>query len=80
MSTAARPEVDRMDVTRQYFDGCPNWQAARDLVRQALRDVACASVITPQAVPTAEQAEAVGFRGPGRQAVSGCTVAQGSTP
>lgn len=52
-----------MDVTLQYFDGCPNWQAAHDLVRQALRDVGSASVVTLQAVPTAEEAEAVGFRG-----------------
>ena len=52
-----------MDVTLQYFDGCPNWQAAHDLVRQALRDVGSLSVVTLQAGPTAEEAEAVGFRG-----------------
>ena len=52
-----------MDVTLQYFDGCPNWQAVHELVRRALEEVGDGSVVTLQAVPTAEEAEAVGFRG-----------------
>ena len=53
-----------MQVTVQYFDGCPNWQLTRDLVQEALRVVGLpAGALRLQAVPTAEQAEAVGFRG-----------------
>ena len=53
-----------MQVTLQYFEGCPNWQATHDLVRQALRTVGQPeSALTLQDVPSAEDAEAVGFRG-----------------
>lgn len=53
-----------VQVTLQYFDGCPNWQACRDLLAQALRRLGQPeTALTLQAVTTAEDAEAVGFRG-----------------
>ncbi len=53
-----------MKVTLQYFDGCPNWTTTADLVRQALQQVGQPeSALTLQIVPTAEDAEAVRFRG-----------------
>lgn len=53
-----------MNVTVQYFDGCPNWQRTVELVRQALRTAGeSESALTLQAVQTAEEADHVGFRG-----------------
>ena len=53
-----------MQVTLQYFDGCPSWRRAQDLVLEALRQLGLPeTALTLQAVPTAAEAEAVGFRG-----------------
>ena len=53
-----------MNVTVQYFDGCPNWQRAAELVRQALRAAGQPpSALTLQAMHTPEEAERVGLRG-----------------
>jgi hypothetical protein len=52
------------DVTLMFFADCPNWQLADSRLRQALaragRDDVC---IEHRQITTAEQAEAVGFRG-----------------
>ena len=48
-----------MEVTIQYFDGCPNWQAARAAVVRA----APGARVTLQLVESDDDAHRVGFRG-----------------
>jgi hypothetical protein len=50
-----------MDVLVQYFDGCPNWELARDRLGVAL-DKEKAS-IRFEKIDTFEKAEAASFRG-----------------
>lgn len=53
-----------MDVTLLYFDGCPNWRHAEDVVRQALRTVELPEqVLTVRCVETQEQAALLSFPG-----------------
>ena len=53
-----------MDVTLQYFDGCPNWQLANDRLREALRAAGQdGGVVTYERIETPEQAESARFRG-----------------
>lgn len=47
-----------MEITLQYFDGCPNWQQTDAL----LRDLT-GGVVSYQLIDTMEAAEATGFRG-----------------
>lgn len=51
-----------MEITLQYFDGCPNWAVLEDRIAKALSDRPAATVIL-QRVETAEDAARVGFRG-----------------
>lgn len=51
-----------MNITLQYFDGCPNWTVAKDrLAVVAAEDPDL--VVTFQRIDNPEDAEAVGFRG-----------------
>jgi hypothetical protein len=51
-----------LDVTLQYFDGCPNWQATEtDL--QGLVDEGLIVSVTRERIPDDEEAIAVGFPG-----------------
>ena len=53
-----------MNITIQYFDGCPNWHLADERLREALREAgADGAEITYQKIETAEQAEQAAFRG-----------------
>lgn len=53
-----------MTVTLLYFDGCPNWREAEGRLREALREAGRPEqTITLTPVPTAEDAERLGFRG-----------------
>ena len=53
-----------MNVTLQYFDGCPNWRVADERLREALREAGVnGSQITYEKIETPEQAEEAGFRG-----------------
>ncbi len=53
-----------MNVTLQYFDGCPSWRLADERLREALREAgADGSAITYEKIETPEQAEEAGFRG-----------------
>ncbi len=45
----------------QHFDGCPNWELARDRIAEVLPEVA-GSILFGE-IDTLEKAEAVGFRG-----------------
>lgn len=48
-------------VTLQYFDGCPNWQAADEHLRLLSDELGF--TLEHQLVETPEEADAVGFRG-----------------
>ena len=50
-----------MDVVVQYFDGCPNWEVARDRINVVLGEEAAS--VRFEKVDTFEKAESVGFRG-----------------
>ncbi len=53
-----------MNITIQYFDGCPNWRLADERLREALHEAgADGAEITYQNIETPEQAEEAGFRG-----------------
>lgn len=53
-----------MDVTLQYFDGCPKWQAADENLRAALAQADITDVVVRrQLVETVEDAERLGFLG-----------------
>ncbi len=53
-----------VEVTLQYFDGCPNWQETETRVREALRLAgAPPTVLSLQIVSTPEEADRLGFRG-----------------
>ncbi|GAA1784458.1 thioredoxin family protein [Agromyces lapidis] len=51
-----------MEITLQYFDGCPNWKTADARLTELIsgrRDL----TLRRELVATAEQAERIGFRG-----------------
>jgi len=53
-----------VNVTLLYFDGCPNWQVTDERLREAVTRAGRNDVrVQHRLVTTAEQAEAVGFRG-----------------
>ncbi|TFB60832.1 thioredoxin family protein [Cryobacterium sp. TMT2-17-1] len=59
-----------MDITLQYFDGCPNWKIAAE--RLALIAAACPGiVVTRRLVENLEDAETIGFRGSPSMLVDG---------
>lgn len=49
-----------MDVTLQYFDGCPNWRIVDDRLRALL---GTSTAIEYRLVESQEDAEQLGFRG-----------------
>lgn len=51
-----------MEITLQYFDGCPNWTVAAARLAEIARERPGVTV-TPLLVESPEQAEAIGFRG-----------------
>lgn len=54
-------EDSDMDVVVQYFDGCPNWELARDRIGSILDEDA--GTVRFEKIDTFEKAEAAGFRG-----------------
>ncbi|MBG6185587.1 hypothetical protein IWX65_003568 [Arthrobacter sp. CAN_A214] len=62
-----------MNITLQYFDGCPNWEITleRLMVLTAERpDI----VVTRQRIDTADEAERVGFHGSPTILINGTDV------
>ncbi len=62
-----------MEITLQYFDGCPNWAIAAErlaAIAQAHREM----TVTHQLVATPEDAKAIGFRGSPSILVNGTDV------
>lgn len=51
-----------MEITLQYFDGCPNWTVLEDRIAQAVGD-RTGVTFTRQRIETAQDAERLGFRG-----------------
>lgn len=69
-----------MDITLQYFDGCPNWKVADERL-MVLAAEHSDSVVTRQRVDTADEAERVGFHGSPSILINGIDVfADASTP
>lgn len=52
-----------MDITLQYFEGCPNWTVADERLRQALADAGVAAEVRYQVIESDEQAAALAFKG-----------------
>lgn len=52
-----------MTVTVLYFDGCPNWELARDRAAEALRLIGASNDVELRRVETIEEAEQVRFAG-----------------
>lgn len=53
-----------MNITVQYFDGCPNWRLADERLREALCGISAEDAqITYEQIETPEQADEAGFRG-----------------
>lgn len=71
-----------MDVTLQYFDGCPNWVETRDRLREALQSLGePEDTVVLERVATPEDAERLGFRGSPTILVNGTDpFAEPSTP
>ena len=51
-----------MEITMQYFDGCPNWEVLDHRIAEALHGRTDASIIR-QRVGTTEEAVRLGFHG-----------------
>ncbi len=51
-----------MEITLQYFDGCPNWEVLDHRIAEALHGRTDASIIR-QRVGTTEEAVRLGFHG-----------------
>lgn len=51
-----------MDITLQYFDGCPNWTVAAERLAVIAAERPTVTV-TRQLVETPEEAQVLGFRG-----------------
>ena len=62
LQCGARFSIGAMEITLQYFNGCPNWMVAAErlaLIAQDRTDL----TVTHLQVETPEDAEATGFRG-----------------
>lgn len=62
-----------MEITLQYFDGCPNWKIADERLT-ALVVERPDIVLTRQVVDTEEEAERVGFHGSPSILINGTDV------
>lgn len=57
-----RREVGR-DIALRYFDGCPNWQVAKERIEFVLKDLGAKRAVRLERVETPRQADELGFRG-----------------
>lgn len=51
------------DITLRFFEGCPNWQIAKERIEHALVDLGQSRTLRLERVETPAQADEVGFRG-----------------
>ena len=52
-----------MDITLQYFDGCPNWETTSADLRDLIEEHHLAAQVRYQLIETTESAIEFGFRG-----------------
>ena len=57
-----RCEVGRA-ITLLYFDGCPNWQVAKERLEVVLRQLGKTGTVRLERVETPQEAEELDFRG-----------------
>jgi len=62
-----------VEITLQYFDGCPNWTIAAERLA-SIAQTHPAMTVTHRLVETPEDAEAIGFRGSPSILVNGTDV------
>lgn len=51
------------DIALRYFDGCPNWQVAKERIEMALDQLDETSTVRLERLETQQQADEVDFRG-----------------
>lgn len=52
-----------MEITLQYFDGCPNWKVTDDHLTALIDDESLEATVRYQLIETTEEAIEYGFRG-----------------
>lgn len=52
-----------IDITLQYFDGCPNWKVAEKEIREAVDGLGIDAEIVYEKIESQDHAEEAGFRG-----------------
>lgn len=52
-----------MEITIQYFDGCPHWKMADQRLRKVFADLSANPTVSYELIDSPEAAERVGFRG-----------------
>ncbi len=60
-----------VDITLQYFDGCPNWEVADRDLKEAIRLLDLDTEISYQGIESQDEAEKLQFRGSPTILVSG---------
>lgn len=60
-----------VEITLQYFDGCPNWQLADRDLREAIRLLHLDAEVSYQRIESHDEAERLQFRGSPTILVSG---------
>ena len=60
-----------IDITLQYFDGCPNWQLADRDLKEAIRLLDLDTEISYQKIESHDEAEELQFRGSPTILISG---------
>lgn len=51
------------DITLRYFDGCPNWQVAKERIEVVLAQLGETRAVTLERVETPQEADELDFRG-----------------
>lgn len=51
------------EITLRYFDGCPNWQVAKERIEQVLTELGQDQTVKLERVESPEQADELEFRG-----------------
>ena len=70
-----------MEITVQYFDGCPHWELADERVRSALAQLGLGTTdVVRELVNTPEKAAAAGFHGSPTILVNGRDPFAGQSP
>ncbi len=60
-----------IDITLQYFDGCPNWKIVDREISEAIDNLGISAEVRYQKVESYDEAERLGFRGSPTILISG---------